>query len=131
MTAAPSSRTTRASGAAAARTRSSAPAAAIRSSRTSIDRAGPSLAAIVTTSASVTSTSTIQPSTDAAGAIHEIRTTRPPETGPGPAASWVISNGRGALLGDGIAAIYDQVLPGDVGRARAGQPGNGGGDLAG
>ena len=66
MTAAPSSPTTRASGAAAARTRSAGPAAAIRSSRTSIDRAGPALAAIVTLSASVSSTSAVQPSTDAA-----------------------------------------------------------------
>ena len=65
MTAAPSSPTTRASGA-AARTRSAGPAAAIRSSRTSIDRAGPALAAIVTLSASVSSTSAVQPSTDAA-----------------------------------------------------------------
>ena len=37
----------------------------------------------------------------------------------------------GALLGDRVAAVYDQVLPGDVGRAGAGQPGNGGGDLVG
>src|SRR5690348_1081651 len=65
MTAAPSSRTTRAS-AAAACTRSAAPTAAIRSSRTSIDRAGPPVAAIVTTSASVISTSNVLPSTDAA-----------------------------------------------------------------
>ena len=41
------------------------------------------------------------------------------------------SRARGTLLGDRVAAIYDQVLPGDVGGARAGQPGNGGGDLAG
>jgi hypothetical protein len=37
----------------------------------------------------------------------------------------------GALLGDRVAAVHDQVLPGDVGRAGAGQPGNRGGDLAG
>ena len=41
------------------------------------------------------------------------------------------SRARGTLLGDRVAAIYDQVLPGDVGGARAGQPGNGGGDLVG
>src|SRR6516225_245933 len=66
MTAAPSSPTTRAPGAAAARTRSAGPTATIRSSRTSIDRAGPELAAIVMMSASVSSTSTVQPSTGAA-----------------------------------------------------------------
>ena len=37
----------------------------------------------------------------------------------------------GALLGDRVAAVHDQVLPGDVGRAGAGQPGNCGGDLVG
>ena len=37
----------------------------------------------------------------------------------------------GALLGDRVAAVHDQVLPGDVGRAGAGQPGNRGGDLVG
>ena len=37
----------------------------------------------------------------------------------------------GALFGDRVAAVHDQVLPGDVGRAGAGQPGNGGGDLVG
>jgi hypothetical protein len=37
----------------------------------------------------------------------------------------------GALLGDRVAAVYDQVLPGDVGGSGAGQPGNGGGDLVG
>ncbi len=37
----------------------------------------------------------------------------------------------GALLGDRVAAVHDQALPGDVGRAGAGQPRNGGGDLVG
>jgi hypothetical protein len=67
MTAAPSSRTTRAPGAAAACTRPAGPTAAIRSSRTSIDRDDPALAVIVTMCASVSSASTIQPSIDAAG----------------------------------------------------------------
>src|SRR5262252_55344 len=66
MTAAPPSPTTRAPGAAAARTGSAGPTATIRSSRTSIDRAGPEPAAIVMMSASVSSTSTVQPSTGAA-----------------------------------------------------------------
>lgn len=62
----PCSRITRAPGSAAACTRSADPTAAIRPSRTSIDRAGPGPSAIVTMSASVSSTSTIQPSTVAA-----------------------------------------------------------------
>ena len=41
------------------------------------------------------------------------------------------SRARGTLLGDRVAAIYDQVLPGDEGGAGAGQPGNGGGYLVG
>src|SRR5215469_9118873 len=41
------------------------------------------------------------------------------------------SGGGGALLGDGVAAVHDHVLPGYIGRARAGQPGDGGGDLLG
>src|SRR5215831_18258531 len=41
------------------------------------------------------------------------------------------SRGGGALLGDGVAAVHDHVLPGYVGRARAGQPGDRGGDLLG
>ena len=36
----------------------------------------------------------------------------------------------GTLLGDGVAAVHDHALPGDVGRAGCGQPGYGGGDLA-
>ena len=44
------------------------------------------------------------------------------------AGNW--SRWCGALLGDEVAAVHDQVLPGDVGRARVGQPGHGG-DLTG
>ena len=84
MTAAPSSPTTRASGAAAARTRSAGPTAAIRSSRISIDLADPAPATIVTMPASVSSTSTVQPSTDRAGSgVVRAGTGRMPE----PAAS--------------------------------------------
>src|ERR1700737_3676204 len=67
MTAPPPSRPTRAPDAAAACPRPAGPTAAIRSSRTSIDRDDPALAVIVTMWASVSSTSTIQPSPDAAG----------------------------------------------------------------
>ena len=38
---------------------------------------------------------------------------------------------RGPLLGDGVAAVDDQALPGDVGRAGCGEPGDSGGNLAG
>src|SRR5215831_915270 len=37
----------------------------------------------------------------------------------------------GALLGDRVTAVHEEVSPGDVGRARGGQPGNGGGALVG
>jgi hypothetical protein len=48
----------------------------------------------------------------------------------GRAAAWR-SRWCGALLGDRVAAVHDQALPGDVGCAGAGQPGNCGGDLVG
>ena len=50
---------------------------------------------------------------------------------PGYEAAARRSRSCGALLGDRVAAIHDQALPGDVGGAGAGQPGNGGGDLGG